>query len=60
MGGSPEPEVVSKPKKYILKHRPVFQEVQLWLAKTYIQRQFWKTEAEYSVASNLMPVHLIL
>ena len=33
-----EPEVVSKPKKYILKHRPVFQEAQLWLAKTYIQR----------------------
>lgn len=33
-----EPEVVSKPKKYFLKHRPIFQEAQLWLAKTYIQR----------------------
>lgn len=33
-----EPVVSSKPKKYFLKHRPVFQEAQLWLAKTYIQR----------------------
>lgn len=33
-----EEKVVSKPKKYFLKHRPVFQEAQLWLAKTYIQR----------------------
>ncbi len=27
-----------KPKNYLFKHRPVFQQAQLWLAKTYIQR----------------------
>ena len=28
-----------KPKNYFLKHRPSFQEGQLWLAKTYLERQ---------------------
>ena len=28
-----------KPKSYFLKHRPSFQEGQLWLAKTYLERQ---------------------
>ncbi|HMY85175.1 MAG: tetratricopeptide repeat protein [Saprospiraceae bacterium] len=27
-----------RPKNYLFKHRPIFQQAQLWLAKTYIQR----------------------
>ncbi|MCO6461818.1 MAG: tetratricopeptide repeat protein [Saprospiraceae bacterium] len=32
------PKPPAPPKKYFLKHRPVYQEAKLWLAKTYIQR----------------------
>jgi len=37
----PEPQ----PDNYFMKHRPVFQESQLWLARTYIEREKY-TQAE--------------
>jgi tetratricopeptide (TPR) repeat protein len=37
-----------KPKNYFLKHRPSFQEGQIWLAKTYIERQ------KYSEANEIL------
>ena len=37
-----------KPKNYFLKHRPSFQEGQVWLAKTYIERQ------KYSEANEIL------
>ena len=33
-----DPIVESKPKKYFLKHKPIYQAARLWLAKTYIER----------------------
>jgi tetratricopeptide (TPR) repeat protein len=32
-------EALGKPKSYFFKHRPCFQEAQLWLARTYIERE---------------------
>lgn len=38
--GSVQPVVPEgKPEKYILKHRPAYQEAVLWLARTYIERE---------------------
>ena len=37
-----------KPKNFFLKHRPSFQEGQIWLAKTYIERQ------KYSEANEIL------
>ena len=37
-----------KPKNYFLKHRPSFQEGQVWLAKTYLERQ------KYSEANEIL------
>jgi tetratricopeptide (TPR) repeat protein len=32
-------EALGKPKNYFFKHRPCFQEAQLWLARTFIERE---------------------
>lgn len=38
----------TKPKKYVLKHKPIYQKAQLWLAKTYIER------GKYDEARNIL------